>query len=135
MEHWIKLRKTLADDPRVLGIASTMKQHPSRVIGCLALLWFSGDTHTTDGKLPYLTPKALDELVGLKGFADALVKIDWIRFSEHGAEIPKFHEHNGRGAKRRATEYARKVAARESDTVSGGAKVDGKSLADGVKPR
>ena len=135
MEHWIKLRKTLADDPRVLGIASTLKQHPSRVIGCLALLWFSGDTHTTDGKLPYLTAKALDQLVGLKGFAAELIKIDWIRFSEQGAEIPKFDEHNGWGAKRRASEYMRKKLAGELDTVSGRAKVDGKALADGWKPK
>jgi hypothetical protein len=135
MEHWIKLRKTLADDPRVLGMASKLKQHPSRIIGCLALLWFSGDTHTTDGKLPYLTVKALDDLVGLKGFADELVKIEWIMFSEHGAEIPKFDEHNGKGAKRRATEWARKAATRTLDTGSGCAKTDGRGLADGFKPR
>jgi hypothetical protein len=135
MEHWIKLRKTLIDDGRVLSIAKKMKQHPTRIVGCLAYLWFSGDTHTTDGKIPYLTPEGLDAHVGLDGFSAELVKIGWIRFSEQGGEILKFDEHNGRGAKRRATEYARKLAAREFDTVSDGANVDGKSLADGFKPR
>jgi hypothetical protein len=135
MEHWIKLRKTVIDDPRIIQLAYKLKVPDYAIIGLLCKLWFAGDTHTTDGKLPTVSPEALDKYLGLKGFSAELVKIGWLVFSEHGAEIPKFDEHNGKGAKRRATEYARKAAARELDTVSGGAKVDGKSLADGFKPR
>ena len=122
MEHWIKLRKSISDDPRVLGIASKLKVKPTEVIGCLTLLWFCGDTHSTDGKLPSLTPDALDKRVGLKGFSAELVKTGWLVFSEHGAEIVKFLEHNGDGAKRRIQDAKRNAKKRASNH----------SLADGV---
>jgi hypothetical protein len=122
MLHWIKLRKSISDDPRVLGLASRLKVKPTEIIGCLTLLWFCGDTHSTDGKLPNLTPDALDKQVGLKGFSAELVKTGWLVFSEQGAEIVKFLEHNGDGAKRRAQDAKRNAELRTKKT----------SLADGV---
>lgn len=110
MEQWIKLRTSLADDPRVLGIAARLKVKPTEIIGCLSMVWFLADTHTWDGLLPHLTPDAIDKKVDLKGFASELVKIGWIAFSEQGAEILKYREHNGKSAKRRAQDMKRKYS-------------------------
>lgn len=124
MEQWIKLRASLSDDPRVLGIAAKLKVKPTEIIGCLSLLWFCADTHTWDGKLPYLTPEAIDKRVDLKGFSNELVKIGWISFSERGAEIVNYTEHNGRSARGRALDIKRKYAKKDKPKPT--------SLADGV---
>jgi hypothetical protein len=141
---WIKMRTNLRDDPRVSRIAENLEKDRLFIIGCLFELWSMADEHSREGMLKGLTATILDKQVGIVGFSKQLELIGWIEFSEEGATIPRFDEHNGGSAKRRAEEAARKAKARRRaeekekkrtrDTVSSGAKVDGKSLADGVKP-
>jgi hypothetical protein len=73
-------------------------------------------------------PKILDKQVGIVGFSQQLVAIGWIVFNEQGASVPRFEEHNGQSAKRRAEESARKARARTQGTVSRDARRDGSSL-------
>jgi hypothetical protein len=125
---WIKMRTNLRDDPKVLRIAANLKKDRRFVIGCLFELWAMADEHSRDGSLQGLTPKILDKQVGIVGFSQQLVAIGWIVFNEQGASVPRFEEHNGQSAKRRAEESARKARARTQGTVSRDARRDGSSL-------
>lgn len=132
---WIKMRTNLRDDPKVSRIAANLKKDRRFIIGCLFELWAMADEHSRDGMLKGLNATILDKQVGIVGFSKELGLIGWIEFSEEGATIPRFEEHNGGSAKRRAEESARKAKTRKRETVSRSAMEDGKSLADGVKPR
>ncbi|MFZ4082650.1 MAG: hypothetical protein ACOYKN_15580 [Pirellula sp.] len=122
MEQWIKVRANLETDYRVTVIADRLKQHPTRILGCLCVLWFRGDTHTEDGFLPGFTRGIVDKEVGLKGFAKELEQCQWLEFTDDGARIVDFRKHNGEGAKGRAKDLQRKYKDRNNK----------RSLADGV---
>jgi hypothetical protein len=108
MEQWIKLRVNLETDCRVAVIAERLKQHPTRILGCLCFLWFRGDTHTETGFLPGFTRELLDKQTGLKGFSKELEQCNWISFNDKGAQILEFEKHNGTSAKARAKDSKRK---------------------------
>jgi|688.fasta_scaffold258095_2 hypothetical protein len=129
---WIKLRTNIFTDARIASIARKLKTDNFGIIGRLCLLWSNADEHTRDGNIKSLTPEILDSWVGLDGFSEELVSLGWIAFNEHGATLPRFDEHNGQSAKRRAEDSARKAKTRTRNTGSRGAPLDGKSLADGV---
>jgi hypothetical protein len=75
--------------------------------------WCLFDAHSVDGKLDGYTPEALDELIGWPGFARAMAAVDWLLVGDHYLETPRFDCHNGKSAKRRATESDRKRDVRE----------------------
>jgi hypothetical protein len=95
MSDWIKVRRSLRDDPCVLSIASNLKVSIAEIIGCLVFLLMLADDFTRDGKIPWLTGRLLDSHVGIKGFSEQLIKYDCIFFCERGAELLRFYEpHN-----------------------------------------
>ena len=112
MEQWIKVRANLVTDYRVTVIADRLKQHPTRIIGCLVALWIRGDTHTETGFLPGFTRGILDKEVGLNGFSMELEQCNWIAFNDEGAQILEFEKHNGASAKARAKDAKRKDSTR-----------------------
>jgi hypothetical protein len=126
MEQWIKVRANLVTDYRVTVIADRLKQHPTKIIGCLCVLWIRGDTHTEDGFLPGFTRGIVDKEVGLKGFSKELEHFEWIEFTDDGARIVDFRKHNGEGAKGRARDLQRKYKTRTNT------RTNSPSLADGV---
>jgi hypothetical protein len=99
---WIKYRTNLPTDPRVVRIASTLRKPVLHVTGALLAFWAVGDEHTTDGVLHGYTAEAVDELVGIRGFSDALRAVNWIEVGEGFVAIPDFNRHNGESAKKRA---------------------------------
>jgi hypothetical protein len=67
-------------------------------------------------------PAALDESVGFAGFSNELKAVSWLHESAQGIVLPRFDEHNGRSAKRRAQEAqrkrdGRKTSASHADTL------------------
>ena len=119
---WIKMRVDLATSPKVVRIASALRADRLRVIGGLHAVWCLFDVHSTDGRLDGYTLEALDELIGFSGFGAAMVAVGWLE--DDGASLctPRFEEHNGQSAKRRAMETerkreARKVSAPDADKV------------------
>lgn len=105
---WIKMRNNLWDDPRVAQMCVLMSQPEAVVVGCLYRLWALADEHTETGTLPKLTTAALDRKVGFNGFASALAAVGWLTETAQGLVIERFDEHNGRTAKRRASDAKRK---------------------------
>jgi hypothetical protein len=115
---WLKIRCSLATDPRVLTIAAEVDRPVCAVVGALVILWSAASTHSTEGTLPRATPRSVDLMVGIDGFAAALVSVDWLRFTTDGepghpgAIIPRWGEHNSDTARKRAEHAAQTARAR-----------------------
>lgn len=115
---WIKMTHALITSPEVVRIVSALNADKMRTIGALYVLWCVADQHaqTTesgDGMLVGYTLDAVDGLVQWPGFAEAVRDAGWLRIDAKGLILPNFWRHNGKSAKRRATESSRKNRVRK----------------------
>lgn len=105
---WIKMRTDLSTSPKVVRMASALRADRLRVIGGLHAVWSLFDVHSVDGTLDGYSLDTLDEMISFAGFGAAMCSVQWL---EQGADClvtPRFDEHNGQSAKRRAMEAHRK---------------------------
>ncbi len=115
---WIKMRSDLITHPKVVRIMSALKADKLRVIGGLHAVWCLFDMHSVDGTLEGYTPEILDSHLGWPGFSAEMAKIGWLEIKHESLATPRFDEHNGQSAKRRAQETERKRLAREAEELS-----------------
>jgi hypothetical protein len=122
---WIKMRTDLVTHPKVVRIASALNadKRPQgvpvvsdkfRVIGGLLAVWSVFDAHSVDGTLDGYTPEVLDDAIGFPGFTNALASVQWIAVTSQGLVLPRFEDHNGQSAKRRAQDADRKRESRKA---------------------
>ena len=109
---WIKMRADLHTHPKVVRMSSALNADRLRTIGGLHAVWCLFDAHSLDGTLDGYTLDALDSMIGWPGFSASMAAVGWLEVSGHYLELPRFDEHNSKGAKRRATETERKRMAR-----------------------
>lgn len=119
-EPWIKMRTNLATSPKVVRISSALKADRLRVIGGLHSAWSLFDQHSEDGILIGYSPETLDELIGWPGFTAAMIAVEWAFYDGESLALPRYEDHNGQSAKRRAMDAdrkknVRKVSASEAD--------------------
>jgi len=114
-DDWIKIRVALTTHPKVVRIMSALKADRFRVLGGLQMMWGIFDTHTEDGELPGYSPETLDEILGWKGFSEAVISVGWLQDVQDKLIAPEFETHNGVSAKRRANDAVRKASARKAD--------------------
>jgi hypothetical protein len=112
---WIKIRKCLPNDPRIVRMASALKADRFRTLGGTVSAWCLFDEHTDSGRLEGYTPDLLDEVVGFRGLAAAMEAVGWLEVGENFLVAPRFEKHNGKTAKRRCQETDRKRSARKAD--------------------
>lgn len=112
MASWIKMRTDLSTDPAVVVIARATRLQTYAVVGRLHTLWSWADTHTTDGRVDGIDAAWVDKYLERKGFAEAMVQAGWLTIDAGGIVFPKYTEHNGATAKRRAKEAKRKGESR-----------------------
>lgn len=110
---WIKMRADLHTHPKVVRIASALQADRLRIVGGLHSAWCLFDAHSVDGKLEGYSCATLDELIGFPGFSAAMVAVGWLEESEGNLAMPRFDEHNGKSAKRRAQDATRKKEVRK----------------------
>lgn len=126
---WIKMRIDLQTHPKVFRIVSALKADRLRVIGGLHVAWSIFDTHCDDGVLVGYTAEAMDAVIGWPGFTQAMIDVEWASINEAGSLVmPRFDEHNGASAKRRANDNERKRSARKSGNVRNVSASDADSL-------
>lgn len=126
---WIKMRIDLQTHPKVFRIVSALKADRLRVIGGLHVAWSVFDTHSADGVLHGYTVEAMDAVIGWAGFTQAMVDVEWAHIDEDGSLVmPRFDEHNGASAKRRANDSERKRASRKGAPVRNVSASDADSL-------
>lgn len=111
---WIKMRTDLATSPKVVRISSALRADRFRTVGALHAVWCLFDAHSLDGKLEGYNLGTVDDLIGFTGFAEAMASVGWLVESAGSLELPRFDDHNGSSAKRRAMESDRKRKGRLS---------------------
>lgn len=109
--NWIKMRKTLLTDARVVRISSALNADRLRVIGGLLSVWCIADDH--GDYMEGIKPSHISELIGWPGFAEAM-PADWLVHDENGVSFPNYESHNGVIARRRALDSVRKQSGRMS---------------------
>lgn len=115
---WIKVRTNLGTDPRVYEIAAKLGTSPLHVVGMLVAVWSWADQHTLDGNAVRVTGVTLDALVSCPGFAAALRDIGWLAGRDGALTFPRFDEHNGQTAKKRAETASRVKRHRNARSVT-----------------
>lgn len=123
---WIKMRSNLATSPKVVRIASALKADRLRVIGGLHAVWCLFDTHSDDGTLVGYSPAVLDDLIGWSGFSAAMIAVEWMLEDGENLVVPRFEDHNGASAKRRAQDADRKREVRNLSASASAADADKK---------
>ena len=115
---WIKMRIELQTHPKVFRMVSALKADRLRIIGGLHIAWSIFDTHCDDGVLVGYTTDAMDAVIGWPGFTQAMIDVEWAALNDAGSLVmPRFDEHNGKSAKRRANDNERKRNNRNSKDV------------------
>jgi hypothetical protein len=105
---WIKMGKDLLTHPKVVRMASALRADKLRTVGGLFAVWCLFDEHSEDGQIEGYTQEAIDDLIGWPGFSAAMVMVQWLETPDGFCALPRFDEHNGQSAKRRAMETQRK---------------------------
>lgn len=103
INSWFKVRHIICPQhPKVGKMARALGCNRITAFG-VACAWFRYvDMFTTDGKT-HLTPEELDEELGFRGCANALSLVVWAALDADGCvEAPRFDEHCGETAKKRA---------------------------------
>lgn len=101
-DDWIKARKKLTKDPRVLRVCRTLNVPRTQILGCLWEMWAYADDHAdADGFVMGMLSEELDSLVGVPGFTKALPP-EWMKVEPGGIRFPDYSSHNGSTAKARA---------------------------------
>lgn len=131
---WIKMRTDLNADPRVLRITRiTGLSDPDFTVGKLHRVWSYFDEYSIDGTIRCLSAEELDRIVAVNGFAKAMEEVSWLQINDDSLTLPRFDEHNGASAKRRAQDARRKGAERHASFASAPA-ARGKTVANGDRP-
>lgn len=126
MANWIKIMTNLPRSAKVMRLAAVLKCDRLKALGA-AVDWFCWlDEQCADG-CTGLTPRQMDEVLGVKKLCDALVSVGWAEVHEdcivHAVD---FEQHNGETAKSRAQ------AAKRQERFKGNARSVTESNADGV---
>jgi hypothetical protein len=120
LSGWIKVEKDLANDPRVLRMASRLRHADvtlgsrSRlvVVGALVTLWWYADTHIRDDDTLPIGADQINELVGIDGFSDLMPDEWFVVLDANSVKLVDYTAHNGTTAKKRALGQRRKERSR-----------------------
>ena len=109
MADWLKVRHALVRSQKVYRLAREMHTQRYTALG-VALTWLVWlDEQTEDGQTG-LSAEEVDDMLGFRGAAAALVRIGWASIGGDGTLVAEeFGKHCGASAKERA-ETARRVA-------------------------
>lgn len=102
MANWIKIVTSLPRSAKVMKLAAVLKCDRLKALGA-AVDWFCWlDEQCADG-CTGLTPRQVDDVLGVKRLCDALVGVGWAEVHGDGVvHAVDFDQHNGDTAKNRA---------------------------------
>ena len=115
---WIKFRKKLLRDGRVMELSRLCHAARVTVIGALVTLWSLADEYAEEnGCLPGYTIADLNAEIGVQNFCESLPK-EWFSLGEDGRiYLPNYHQHNGLTAKKRDQAARRQASRRKRDNT------------------
>lgn len=115
MADWLKLNHALVRSAKVRGLMRLLRCKKHAALG-LAVHWLCWvDEQTVDGQTG-LSPDELDDEIGFRGGAEALIGIGWAALGEDGLVYAlEFGKHCGESAKERALNSRRQANKRARD--------------------
>lgn len=108
---WIKAMDNLHLKPLIMRQASQLNMDKRLVAYIWLQLWHWADKLTTDGFVPNVDVRTIDEVVCTPGFAASAQ--DWIEFRDGGVYFKDWMQHNSQSAKARALAAHRQGEFRE----------------------
>ena len=134
---WIKVEKATPRKPEILRIAAALEIHPDHAFGLCFRFWSWCDDHLDSTNARGVSSALVDSIVERKGFAIAMIEVDWLRVNDGSLEIPNMDRHLSQTAKKRAVtaqrvaKHAAKTNARGvSTSVSGALPIEEKRRED-----
>ena len=124
-EAWLKVRHSLLRSAKVRALMRELrcKKHAALGLAVAWLVWI--DEQTTDGQT-HLLPDELDDEIGFRGCAEALISIGWAALGEDGCVYAlEFGKHCGDSAKERAQGARRVERHRKQGAKNGNAECNG----------
>lgn len=109
------MRRSLATDPAVVGIAEVVRIDEFGVVGRLHAVWSWLDQHSAAGTNVRISSAFLDRLTACPGFADAMRTVGWLSGRDGDLTFPGYNKHNGNTAKNRAAEAKKKAEQRRKE--------------------
>ena len=116
-DDWIKVRTVLHEQRETIILARELGIDRAHAVGLCVRFWGWADSNTSDGNLPGMTPADLDSIMGVEGFARAMVLAGWLVTDNWGLIIPNHDRHNGANAKKRALKNRRQATWRSKNGV------------------
>ncbi len=95
MSDILLVRLSLRTDPKVVRLGEVLVADPDLVVGKLIHLWSYVQENGDDGLIEYAGRERVDAIVGMMGFSDALVKINWLHFDLQGAHVLGYEQYLG----------------------------------------
>jgi hypothetical protein len=120
---WLKIEHETPEKPEVIAIASMLNLSPDETFGVIFRMWRWFDTHTRDGNARSVTSALLDKLLGVTGFAEAVISVGWLLVTDNGLQLPNFERHNGQTSKERALTAKRVARCKSTGNGKGNAPV------------
>ena len=105
---WIKWNCGLEGRPEVVAMSRELRKDRIHIAGCCMVCWAWGDRELRDGRAEGIPPEFLNELTGVKRFANAMEAVGWIRREGSGFCFVDWEHHNSRSAKDRAMDASLK---------------------------
>lgn len=128
---WLKFEANTPEKVEVLAITVEMGwEDPDLTVGKLLRVWRWFDQHTVEGNAVGVTTALLDRIIGVTGFAKAMVNVGWLIVADDGISLPNFGRHNGKTAKDRAL-TAKRVASHKV-SVKANAESNGESVTEAL---
>lgn len=103
------MRKTLRSSPKVRRMARDLGIEPAHVRGLLFDFWtWADDAANEVGFLHDLALSDVDDEIGVEGFAEAMVGVEWLATVKGGLTVPEFDSYLGEKHRKRVSERKRK---------------------------
>jgi DNA replication protein DnaT len=123
---WIKADHALPDKPEVWRMASLLKISPEAVVGHLLRVWVWADQQSVNVNVDGSTDAyvdvdiaTIDAVARLPGFADAMLKAKWLKFSDGRITFPDLQGYISESAKLRALRNRRQSRYRSAQRSEG----------------
>lgn len=104
--NWIKIEVITPDKPEIYELSELLSLDPDAVLGKLIRIWAWADQQTIDGNAKSnatsVTKIAIDRMAFMSGFAEAMLKVGWLKYEDEVLIFPNFERHNGESSKKRA---------------------------------
>jgi hypothetical protein len=113
MASWIPIRNNLHESPRTVQVARILEVDKFTVVGMMVRVWSWVGDHTPDGVISDITPEEFDEVVGVAGLGQAMLRSGWMKRSGGDLLFPEWEQWNGQCSKRRLSDARRKQLKRK----------------------